>query len=48
MINIKPEILASLASLRSKVICGINRITQGRPSLNRANPGLDDETPLGF
>src|SRR5882724_5834353 len=30
--------------------CGLilNALTQGRPSGNRANPGLDSQTPLGF
>src|ERR1700735_4113723 len=37
-----------LASLREKVRGNVNDFTQGRPSGNRANPGLNDETPLGF
>jgi hypothetical protein len=39
--------LALLASLRSKVRKIMGAFTQGRPSLNRANPGLSDETPFG-
>ncbi len=42
------EMLAWLASLRSKVWNEIGTVTQGRPAVNRANPGLSDETPLGF
>src|SRR5882724_11243413 len=37
-----------LASLREKVWWMWGAFTQGRPSGNRANPGLYSQTPLGF
>ena len=40
-----------LASLREKVWLSLNDLTQGSPAHENyglGNPGLDDETPLGF
>ena len=39
--------LALLAALRAKVINIFDGMTQGRPSRNRANPGLISKTPCG-
>jgi hypothetical protein len=47
--DLPPELRCSQArSLRDRMFLILNALTQDRPSGNQANPGVGDETPLGF
>ena len=48
---LNPERVESLANVCDATLSGLgkgNLATQGRPSLNRANPGLNDPIPSGL